>query len=64
MAKVLNITTARARFTRLVQEALLGYEELLQDLDDLRDMQEAEVEYGRSGGKKLEEVVKGLNRRR
>ena len=79
MAKVLNITTARARFTRLVQEAfverkriLIGkggvpmaallpiveYEELLQELEDLRDMQEAEAEYRRAGGKNLEEIVK------
>ena len=85
MNKVLDITAARARLTRLVQEAFLErkriligkhgvpmaallpiaeYEELLQDLEDLRDMQEAEVDYGRSGGKKLEEVVKGLKGRR
>jgi prevent-host-death family protein len=85
MNKVLDITAARARLTRLVQEAfverkrvLIGkrgvpmaallpiveYEELLQDLEDLRDMQEAEVEYGRSGGEKLEEAVKGLKGRR
>ncbi|MCI0371151.1 MAG: type II toxin-antitoxin system Phd/YefM family antitoxin [candidate division NC10 bacterium] len=85
MNKVLNITAARARLTRLVQEAFLDrkriliakhgipmaallpiaeYEELLQDLEDLRDMQEAEADYRRTGGKKLEEVVKALKARR
>ena len=85
MNKVLNITAARARLTRLVQEAFLErkrtligkhgvpmaallpiaeYEELLQDLEDLRDMQEAEAEYRRTGGKEFEEVVKGLKGRR
>lgn len=43
---------------------IVEYEELLQDLEDLRDMQEAEVGYGRSGGKRLEEVVKALKGRR
>ena len=85
MPKVLNITEARARLTRLVQDAalenkrtLIGkhgvpmaallsvneYEELLQDLEDLRDMLQAEQEYRRTGGKDFEEVVKGLKRRR
>ncbi len=85
MNKVLDITAARARLTRLVQEAfverkriLIGkrgvpmaallpiveYEELLQDLEDLRDMEEAEAEYRRTGGKRLEEVVKALKGRR
>ncbi len=40
------------------------YEELLQDLEDLRDMQQAEAEYRRTGGKRLEEVVKALKGRR
>jgi len=64
MSKVVNITAARARLTRLVQEAFLErkriligkhgvpmaallpiaeYEELLQDLEDLRAMQQAEA---------------------
>ena len=85
MSKVVNITAARARLTRLVQEAFLErkrtligkhgvpmaallpiaeYEELLQDLEDLRDMQEAEAEYRRTCGKRLEEVVRGLKGRR
>lgn len=85
MKKVLNITEARARLTRIVREAFLErkrtligkhgvpmaallpiaeYEELLQDLEDLRDMQEAEAEYRRTGGKTLEGVVKGLKGRR
>ncbi|MGH7408962.1 MAG: hypothetical protein ACREKF_13265 [Candidatus Methylomirabilales bacterium] len=85
MNKVLDITAARARLTRLVQEAFLEqkgiligkrgvpmaarlsivvYEELLQDLEDLRDMQEAEAEYRRTGSKRLEEVVKALKGRR
>lgn len=85
MNKVLDITAARARLTRLVQEAfverkrvLIGkrgvpmaallpiaeYEELLQDLEDLRDMQEAEAEYRRTGGKKFAEAIKGLKGRR
>jgi prevent-host-death family protein len=34
------------------------YEELLQDLEDLRDMHEAEIEYRRTGGRGFEEVVK------
>ena len=84
MNKVLNIAAARARLTRLVQEAFLErkrtligkhgipmaallpiaeYEELLQDLEDLRDMQEAGEEYRRTGGKKLEEVIKALKGR-
>lgn len=40
------------------------YEELLQDLEDLRDMQEEEAEYRRTGGKKFAEVIKGLKGRR
>lgn len=85
MSKVVNITAARARLTRLVQEAFLErkriligkhgvpmaallpiaeYEELLQDLEDLRDMQQAEAEYRRTGGRRLEEVVKALKGRR
>ena len=85
MTRVLNITEARARLTRLVQEAalehkrtLIGkhgvpmaallsvteYEQLLQDLEDLRDMLQAEQDYRRTGGKDFEEVVKGLKRRR
>lgn len=40
------------------------YEELLQDLEDLRDMHEAEVEYRHTGGRDFEEVVKNLKRRR
>ncbi len=79
MSKVLNITAARARLTRLVQEAFLErkriligkhgvpmaallpiaeYKGLLQDLEDLRDMQEAEAEYCRTGGKKFGEIAK------
>ena len=85
MSKVVNITAARARLTRLVQEAFLErkriligkhgvpmaallpiaeYEELLQDLEDLRAMQQAEAEYRRTGGKRLEEVVKATKGRR
>lgn len=85
MAKVLNITAARARLTTLVQEAFLDqkrtligkhgvpmaallpirqYEELLQDLEDLRDMLQAEQEYRRTGGKDFEGVVKKLKGRR
>ena len=85
MSKVVNITAARARLTRLVQEVFLErkriligkhgvpmaallpiaeYEELLQDLEDLRAMQQAEAEYRRTGGKRLEEVVKALKGRR
>jgi len=40
------------------------YEELLQDLDDLRDMLQAEQEYRRTGGKDFENVVKKLKGRR
>jgi prevent-host-death family protein len=40
------------------------YEELLQDLEDLRDMLQAEQEYGRTGGKDFEDVVKKLKGRR
>lgn len=85
MNKVLEITTAQALLTRLVQEVLLErkriligkhgvpmaallsiaeYERLLQDLEDLRDMEEAEVEYCRTAGKRLEKVVKALKGRR
>ena len=37
-----------------------GYEELLQDLENLRDMLQAEQEYCRTGGRDLEDVVKKL----
>ena len=40
------------------------YEELLQDLEDLRDMLQAEQEYRRTGGKDFEDVVKKLKGRR
>lgn len=40
------------------------YEELLQDLEDLRDMLQAEQEYRRTGGKDFEGVVKKLKGRR
>lgn len=40
------------------------YEELLQDLEDLRDMLQAEQEYRRTGGKDFQEVVKKLKARR
>jgi prevent-host-death family protein len=40
------------------------YEELLQDLEDLRDMLQAEQEYRRTGGKNFEDVVKRLKGRR
>ncbi len=40
------------------------YEELLQDLEDLRDMLQAEQEYRRTGGKDFEEVAKKLKGRR
>jgi len=33
------------------------YEELLQDLEDLRDMHEAEIEYRRTRGRDFEEVM-------
>lgn len=52
---------ARARLTRLVQEAHL---ELLQDLEDLREMREAKTEYSPTGDNKRGEVVKGLKGRR
>jgi len=85
MSKVMNITTARARLTSLVQEAfmdqkrtLIGkhgvpmaallsvaeYQELLEDLEDLRDMFQAEQEYRRTGGKDFEDVVRKLKGRR
>jgi prevent-host-death family protein len=40
------------------------YEELLQDLEDLRDMLQAEQEYRRTGGKDFEGFVKKLKGRR
>lgn len=40
------------------------YHELLQDLEDLRDMLQAEQEYRRTGGKDFEGVVKKLKGRR
>ncbi len=36
------------------------YEELLQDLEDLRDMLQAEQEFRRTGGRDFEDVVKKL----
>lgn len=44
--------------------SIVEYERLLQDLEDLRDMHEAEAEYRRTRGKRLEEVVKALKGRR
>ncbi len=85
MSRVLGITAARERLSRLVREAFLErkriligkhgvpmaallpiaeYKGLLQDLEDLRDMQEAEAGYRRTGGKKFAEVIKGLRGRR
>ena len=85
MAKVMNITDARARLTSLVHEAfvdqkrtLIGkhgvpmaallsvteYRDLLEDLEDLRDMLQAEQEYRQTGGKDFEDVVKRLKGRR
>ncbi len=40
------------------------YEELLQDLEDLRDMLQAEQEFRRTGGRDFEDVVKKLKGRR
>lgn len=85
MAKVTNITDARARLTTLVHEAfvdqkrtLIGkhgvpmaallsvaeYRELLDDLEDLRDMFQAEQEYRRTNGKDFEDVVKRVKGQR
>jgi prevent-host-death family protein len=40
------------------------YEELLQDLEDLRDLLQAEQEFRRTGGRDFEDVVKKLKGRR
>ncbi|MFQ5801639.1 MAG: type II toxin-antitoxin system prevent-host-death family antitoxin [Candidatus Methylomirabilales bacterium] len=85
MAKMMNITEARSKLTKLVRDAFMErkrifigkhgipmaallpiaeYEEILQDLEDLRDMHDAEIEYLRRGGRDFEEVVKNLKRRR
>ncbi len=40
------------------------YEELLQDLEDLRDMLQAEQEFRRTGGRDFENVVKKPKGRR
>lgn len=40
------------------------YEELLQDLEDLRDMLQAEQEFRHTGGRDFEDVVKKLKGRR
>lgn len=85
MAKLMNITEARAKLTSLVHQAFMEhkrvvigkhgipmaallpiseYQDLLQDLEDLRDMHEVETKYRETGGRDFEAVVKTIKRRR